>query len=60
MSQQIPNDIVLKEVAERAQRRDWKLLATELKLSSDDISSFERNNPQDVQNQVITRVEKKS
>ena len=52
VGKQIPNDALLREVAQRAQRKDWPLLANKLEFVQADIDTFTNQHPRDKQEQV--------
>ena len=52
ISMQIPTDGMLRQIAEKATRRDWHMLANRLGFTAEDIASFEERNPQDGTEQV--------
>ena len=52
LAQQIPSDALLHQVAERAYNRDWNVLASKLNVGSDEITSIEKQYPDDALDQV--------
>ncbi len=56
MGKQIPTDGLLQQIADRAHRRDWHLLANKLHFTSSDISSFQNKHPRDAKEQVFAEI----
>ena len=47
LAQQVPGDVLLKLVAERAHNKDWNLLGNKLNVATEEIEQIEMNNLDD-------------